>query len=115
MNISYKDHDTNEEVRRKIQTAIGKLSDWPHLKIFCLSKDDPAGHTARKKEEKVDRRSGSGKAGVRSGQGWTLRAQLGQLRTELGGKGFCKVICGAPTTSQGYGVDKTRDYKKLSR
>ena len=61
MNISYKGHDTNKEVHRKIQTAIEKLSDWPHLKIFCLSKDDPAGHTARKKEEKSTEEVGVGR------------------------------------------------------
>ena len=62
LNISYKDHVTNEEVRRKIQTAIGeydklltlvkkrKLRWFGHcLKIFWFSKDDPIGHSERKK------------------------------------------------------------------
>ena len=38
------------------------------------------------KEEKLERRSG-GKTILRSGQGWTLLAHLGQLKTGLGGKG----------------------------
>ena len=31
LNISYKDHVTNEEVRRKIQTAIGEYDELPTL------------------------------------------------------------------------------------
>ena len=38
-------------------------------------------------EETVDRRKG-GKTILRSGQGWTLLAQLGQLRAGQGGKGL---------------------------
>ena len=60
---------------------------WTCLKVFWLSKDDSAGHSARKKEEKVDRRRGE-KIILRRGQGWTLLAQLGQLKTGLGGKGL---------------------------
>ena len=39
----------------------------------------------KEKEEKGDRRRG-GKIILLSGQGWTLIAQQGQLKTELGGK-----------------------------
>ena len=35
-------------------------------------------------EEEVDRRGG--KTILKSGQGWSLSAQLGQLKTGLGGK-----------------------------
>ena len=45
-------------------------------------RDDFAGHKARKKGT-VDRRRG-GKTILRSGQGWTLLPQLGQLKTGLG-------------------------------
>ena len=51
LNISYKDHVTNAEVRRKIQAAIGKYDElltlvkkrklkmvWPCLKVFWLAK-----------------------------------------------------------------------------
>ena len=52
---------------------------WPRLKVFCFSKDNPTGHSERKKEE-ADRRRG-GKTISKSGQEWTLPAQLGQLKT----------------------------------
>ena len=82
MNISYKDHVTNEEVRRKIQGAIGEyeaigeydeLTDpgqankmvWPCFKVFWFSKDNPTGHSDKKKkkrqtEEEVGRQYQSG-------------------------------------------------------
>ena len=41
----------------------------------------------KEKEEKADRRSGV-KTVLRSGQGWTLLAQAGQLKTGLGGMGL---------------------------
>ena len=64
--ISYKDHVTNEEVRGKIQAAIGKYDElltdpgqetkakmvWPCLKVFLLSKDNPTGHSERKKKKR---------------------------------------------------------------
>ena len=31
---------------------------WPYVKVFWLSKDDPAGHSARKTEGKIHRRRG---------------------------------------------------------
>ena len=55
---------------------------WPHLKAFYFSKDDPAGHSARKNKKK------DGKTILWSGKGWTLLTQLGQLKTGLGGKGL---------------------------
>ena len=56
------------------------------------------------KEGEVDRRRG-GKTISKSGQGWTLTAELGQLRTGQDGRGCCEFIYGAPTTLQGYGID----------
>ena len=71
LNISYKDHVTNEEVSRKIQAAIGEYDElltlvkkrklkWPCFKVFWFSKDNPTGHSERKKktrqtEEEVGR------------------------------------------------------------
>ena len=63
LNISYKDHVTNEEVRRKIQAAIGEYDElltlvkkammvWPCLKVFWFSKDNPTGHSERKKKKR---------------------------------------------------------------
>ena len=53
------------------------------LKVFWLSKEDPTGHREREiiKEEEVDRIRG-GKRILKSGQEWTLPAQLGQLKTK---------------------------------
>ena len=61
LNISY----TNEEVRRKIQAAIGEYDElltlvkkrklrwfWPCLKVFWFSKDNPTGHSERKKKKR---------------------------------------------------------------
>ena len=63
LKISYKDHVTNEEVRWKIQTAIGEYCRthdpgqetetkmvWPRLSVFWFSKDNPIGHSERKKK-----------------------------------------------------------------
>ena len=67
LNISYKDHVTNEEVRRKIQAAIGEYDElltlvkkrklrWfghvPCFKVFWFSKDNPTGHSERKKKKR---------------------------------------------------------------
>ena len=65
LNISYMDHVTNEEVRRKIQTAIGVYDElltlvkkrklrWfgPCFKVFWSSKDNPTGHSERKKRKR---------------------------------------------------------------
>ena len=62
LNISYKDHNydvTNKDVSRKIKQPLEnitlvkkwKLMVWPYLKVFWLSKDDSAGHSARKKKK----------------------------------------------------------------
>ena len=59
---------------------------WPH---FWFGKDNPRGHSERKKKE-VDRGRG-GKTILKSGQGWTLPAQLGQLKTGQGGKGLLQI------------------------
>ena len=61
--------------------------DWTCPKVFWHSKDKSAGHIARTKEEKGDRKRG-GKIILRSRQGWTMLAHLGQLMTGLGGKGL---------------------------
>ena len=69
LNISYKDNIADEEVRRKVQAAIGDYDDLLTLvkkrklrwfKVFWLSKDNPKGHSERKRkkrqtEEEVER------------------------------------------------------------
>ena len=81
---------------------------WPCLKIFWFSKDNPTGHGEGKKKKEADRRRG-GKTILKSGQEWTLPAQLGQLKTGQDGN-CCEFICGAPTTFQGYGIEQNRKY-----
>ena len=99
LNISYKDHVTNEEVHRKIQAAIGEydklltLVKKPKLRWFGhvsrasgLAKTILQG-TVKGKEKEADRRR-SWKTISKSGQEWTLPAQLGQLKIEQDGKGL---------------------------
>ena len=86
LNISYKDHVTNEDVRRKIQAAIGKYDEL--LTLVKKRKLRWFGHVSRSsglaktilqgivqgKRKKVSRRRG-GKIILRSGQRSTLLAQ----------------------------------------
>ena len=41
---------------------------WPCLKVFWFSKDNPTGHSERKKEKEADRRRG-GKTFIKEGTG----------------------------------------------
>ena len=64
LNISYKDHVTNKEVRNRIQNAIGVHDDlltmvkkrkqmvWPHLKILWHGEDNSARDSERSKKER---------------------------------------------------------------
>ena len=64
LNISYKDRVTNEEIRNRIQNAIGVHDDltmgkeketqmvWPHLKILGHGEDNPTGDSERSKKER---------------------------------------------------------------
>ena len=91
LNISYKDYVSNEEVRRKIQAAIGEYDEL--LTLVKKRKLIWFGHVSRssglaktilhgtvKGKKEADRRRG-GKTISKSGQEWTLPAQLGQLKT----------------------------------
>ena len=58
LNISYKDHVTNEEVRRKIQTAIREYDElltlvkkWK-LRWYVSRSSGPPGHSERKKKKR---------------------------------------------------------------
>ena len=70
---------------------------WPCLKVFWFSKNNPTGHSERKKEKEkeADRRRG-GKTISKSGQEWTLPAQLGQLKTGQDGKGLLQIHLWCP-------------------
>ena len=67
---------------------------WPCFKVFWFSKDNLTGHSERKKKE-ADRRRG-GKTISKSGQNWTLPAQLGQLKTGQDGKGLLRIHLWCP-------------------
>ena len=61
---------------------------WPCFKVFWSSKDNPTGH--KEKEKEADRRRG-GKTISKSGQEWTLAAQLGQLKRGQDGNGLLRI------------------------
>ena len=105
LRISYKDHVTNEEVRAKIQQAIG-----PHEDLLTMVKrrklqwyghvsgssgkprHNERGKTTRQTEEEVGRQhQGMDRPGVRhvpEGSG-----EQGQMEETV-----YEIICGAPTT-----------------
>ena len=111
LRISYKDHVTNEEVRAKIQQAIGPHEDrltivkrrklqwyvWSYLPFIRSGQNHLAGHSERGKktrqtEEEVGRQhqgmDGPGVHQVPEGSG-----EQGKVE-ETG----CEIICGAPKT-----------------
>ena len=110
LRISYKDHVTNEEVRAKIQQAIGPHEDLPtivkrrklkwygHVSLSsCLGQNHLARHSERGKmtrqtEEEVGRQHhGTDRPGVRQ-----VPEGSGELRNME--ETDCEVICGAPST-----------------
>ena len=109
LNISYKDHVTNTEVCRKIQAAIGEYDEllilvkkrklrcffWPCLKVFWFSKDNPTGHSERKKKKRQTEEE-VGRQYQRVDSNWTLPAQLGQLKTGQDGKGLLRIHLWCP-------------------
>ena len=96
LHISYKDHVTNEEVRAKIEQAIGPHEDL--LTIVKRRKLQWYGHVSRSsglakailqgtlkgEEDKADRGRG-GKTTLRNGQAWSSASPRGQWRTERNG------------------------------
>ena len=64
LNISYKDHSTNKEVRNRIRSAIGEHDDlltmvkkwnqmvWPNLKVLWHGNDSSAGKSESSKKER---------------------------------------------------------------
>ena len=65
---------------------------WPWLKVFWFSKDNPTGHSERKKKKRQTEEETVSK----SGQEWTLQAQLGQLKTGQDGKGLLRIHLWCP-------------------
>ena len=107
LNISYKDHVTNEEVRKKIQTVIGEYDElltlvkkrklwwFDHVSRYPgLAKTILQG-TVKGKEKEAHGRSG-GKTISKSGQELTFPAQLGQLKTGQDGNGLLRIHLWCP-------------------
>ena len=96
LRILYKDHITNEEVRAKIQQAIGPHEDLPT--IVKRHKLMWYGHVSRSSglaqtilqgtvkggKDKADRRGGE-KTTSGNGQAWSSPSPRGQRRTEKNG------------------------------
>ena len=92
LRISNKDYVSNEEVRAKIQQAIGSPEDFLIIVMRCRLLW--YGHVCRSsnfaktllqctvkgEEDKADRKRG-GKTTSRNGQGWSLPSPRGQWRT----------------------------------
>ena len=108
LRISYKDYVTNEEVRVKIQRAIGPHEDfltivkrrncsWTCLPFIRsvqnhLARHGERGKKTRQTEEEVGRKhQGLDRPGVRQVQ----QGSGEQGKMEEAG---CEIICGAPTT-----------------
>ena len=89
LHISYKDHVTNDEVRAKIQQAIGPHEDL--LTIVKIRKLHSPGlaktilqGTVKGEEDKADRKRG-GRTALGNGQAWSSPSPRGQYRTEKNG------------------------------
>ena len=117
LNISYWDHVTKEEVRRKIQAAIGEYAEF--LTLVKKRKVRWFGHVSRSsglaKTVLQGTMSEKRKRGTQKKRwednikAWTamdfassIRAAGNRTRWE---RDYCEFICGAPTTFQGYGIE----------
>ena len=109
LRISYKYHVTNEEVRAKIQQAIGphedlqttvkerKLQWYGHVsRSSGLAKTILQG-TVKRGRSKADKGRGA-KTASGNGQAWSSPSPRGQWRTGKVEETGCEIICGTPTT-----------------
>ena len=105
LNISYKDHVTNEDVRNRIQNLLtmvkkgnsdGVATSQDPLarrRQFCRGQwKEQEGEEDRRRDDKIESRNGVWRFPVGSGR---------QGRVE---RHCCNVICGAPTTSEVKGL-----------
>ena len=109
--ISYKDHVTNEEVRAKIQQAIGphedlltnakrrKLQWYGHVSPFIRSGQN---HLARHSErgKKADKGRG-GETTSGNGQAWSSASPRGQWRTGKNGENWLQSHLWCPNDPRG--------------
>ena len=114
LNISYKDHVTNEEVHNRIQNAIRvhddlltmvkkrKLRWYGHIsRSSGMAKTVPQGTVKGARRRGRDRKITS-----RNGREWgsEIRFPEGSGRQGRVERYCCNVICGAPTTSKVKGL-----------
>ena len=117
LNISYKDHVTNEEVRRNIQAAIGEYDEL--LTLVSKRKLRWFGHVSRssglaktilqgtvKGKRKRGRQKKRWKDNIKEWTGMDFASStIGQLKTGQDGKGLLRIHLSAPTTFHGYGIE----------
>ena len=120
LHISYKDHVTNEEVRAKIQQAIGPHEDL--LPIIRRRKLQWYGHvscssglaktilqsTVKGEEDHADRGRG-GKRTSGNGQAWSSASPRGQLKTGKNGENWLQNHLWCPNDPPGQGIDDHDD------
>ena len=93
LHISYKDHVTNEEVRAKIQQAIGPHEDtptivketqtavvWSCLPFIRSGQNQLAGHSEKGKKTRRTKEE-MGRQASGNGQAWSSTCPRGQWRT----------------------------------
>ena len=68
---------------------------WPCLKVFWVGKHNPTGHSEEKKKKRKTEEE-VGRQISKSGQEWTLPAQLGQLKTGQDGTGLLRIHLWCP-------------------
>ena len=105
LHISYEDHATNEEVRAKIQQAIGPQEDLMIVKRRKLQWYGHVSHSSSLAKAilqgtvKGGRRRGRvGKTTSGNGQAWSSASHRGQWRTGKVEETSCKITCDAPMT-----------------
>ena len=120
LHISYKDHVTNEEVRAKIQQAVG-----PHEDLLTLVKRRKLpwyGHVSRSSclaktilqgTVKGGRRQGGQRKrwedNIREWTGWSSASPRGQWRTRKNGENWLQNHLWCPNDPRGEGIDDDDD------
>ena len=103
----------NEEVRNRIQNAIGVHDDLltivkPHLKILWHGKDNSAGDSERTKKERETEEE-MGRYNQRMDRHEVWRFPEGSGRNGRVERYRCNVICGSPMTTEVKGLRDERD------
>ena len=107
LNISYKDRVTNEEVRRKIQSAIGEYDElltlvkkWKLRRFGHVSRSSGLAKTILQGSVEGKRKRGRQKKwwedNIKEWKEWTSPAQVGQLETGQDGKGLLRIHLWCP-------------------